>query len=99
MIMCCIKNNSSSTNRYVNESLISLGIGGKPRILDIGSASYLVPIPQKDKLYDMTDFPGLTEMNLKKGDKALLIGAGCAPLDFLRRNAEVSFFTGCYEID
>ena len=47
----------------------------------------------------MTDFPGLTEMNLKKGDKALLIGAGCAPLDFLRRNAEVSFFTGCYEID
>ena len=72
-----------------NNSYFILGIGGKQRILDIGGVPYLVPLAQKHKLYDMRDYPTLTEMGLKGEDEALVIGAGAAPWTFLGRNAEV----------
>jgi hypothetical protein len=50
---------------------------------------YLIPLAQKNKLYDMKDFPTLTEMNLSEGEEALIIGAGAAPWTYLKRNAEV----------
>ena len=73
---------------YKNSYFI-LGIGGKQRILDIGGVPYLVPLAQKHKLYDMRDYPVLTEMDLKGEEEALVIGAGAAPWTFLGRNAEV----------
>ena len=72
-----------------NYSYFILGIGGKQRILDIGGVPYLVPLAQKHKLYDMRDYPVLTEMGLKGEEEALVIGAGAAPWTFLGRNAEV----------
>ena len=68
---------------------ISLGLGGKQRILDIGGVPYLIPLAQKDKLYDMKDYPTLTNMDLKENEEALIIGAGAAPWTYLERNAEV----------
>ena len=70
-------------------SYFILGIGGKQRILDIGGVPYLVPLAQKHKLYDMRDYPVLTEMDIKGEEEALVIGAGAAPWTFLGRNAEV----------
>ena len=70
-------------------SYFILGIGGKQRILDIGGVPYLVPLAQKHKLYDMRDYPVLTDMDLKGEEEALVIGAGAAPWTFLGRNAEV----------
>ena len=49
----------------------------------------MIPLAQKNKLYDMKDFPTLTEMNLSEGEEALIIGAGAAPWTYLKRNAEV----------
>lgn len=43
-----------------------------------------MPSPQKEKLYDMKDYPSLT--GLKEG---LVIGAGAGPWPFLDRNAEM----------
>ena len=64
-------------------------MGGKERILDIGGVPYLIPLAQKHKLYNMTDYPSLTEMNLKEGEQALIVGAGAAPFTYIQRNAEV----------
>jgi len=60
------------------------GLGGETRVMDIGGVPYLMPLVQKEKLYDMADYPKMT--GLKEG---LVIGAGAAPWPFLNRNAEM----------
>ena len=62
------------------------GLGGKPRLLDIGGVPYLIPLAQKNKLYEMKDVPKLTGL---ANDDCLIIGAGAAPWTYLKRNAEV----------
>ena len=49
----------------------------------------MIPLAQKHKLYDMRDYPSLTQMNLKEGEDALIIGAGAGPFTYIQRNAEV----------
>ena len=71
-------------------NLASKGLCGNSRVLDIGGVPYLVPLAQKNKLYDMKDYPKLTGMSSK--DDCLIIGAGAAPWTYLERNAEVTFF-------
>ena len=68
-------------------NLASKGLCGNPRVLDIGGVPYLVPIAQKNKLYDMKDYPKLTGFSSK--EDCLIIGAGAAPWTYLERNAEV----------
>ena len=68
-------------------NLASKGLCGNSRVLDIGGVPYLVPLAQKNKLYDMKDYPKLTGMSSK--DDCLIIGAGAAPSTYLERNAEV----------
>jgi len=68
-------------------NLASKGLCGNSRVLDIGGVPYLVPLAQKNKLYDMKDFPKLTGMSSK--DDCLIIGAGAAPWTYLERNAEM----------
>jgi len=67
--------------------LASEGLGGKPRLLDIGGVPYLVPLAQKTKLYEMKDIPKMTDF--AKYDDCLIIGAGAAPWTHLKRNAEM----------
>jgi len=68
-------------------NLASKGLCGNPRVLDIGGVPYLVPIAQKNKLYDMKDYPKLTGFSSK--EDCLIIGAGAAPWTYLERNAEM----------
>ena len=68
------------------------GLGGKPRLLDIGGVPYLVPLAQKTKLYEMKDIPKMTDF--AKYDDCLIIGAGAAPWTHLKRNAEVVIAQG-----
>ena len=65
--------------------LASKGLCGSPRLLDIGGVPFLMPLVQREKLYDMKDYPRLT------GDQSsgLVIGAGAGPWPFLNRNAEM----------
>jgi len=46
-------------------NLASKGLCGNSRVLDIGGVPYLVPLAQKNKLYDMKDYPKLTGMSSK----------------------------------
>jgi len=68
-------------------NLASKGLCGNSRILDIGGVPYLVPLAQKNKLYDMKDYPKFTGMSSK--EDCLIIGAGAAPWTYLERNAEM----------
>lgn len=68
-------------------NLAAAGLGGHPRILDIGGVPYLVPLAQKEKLYDMKDYPKLTGFEMD--EQCLIIGAGAAPWTYLQRNAEM----------
>jgi len=65
--------------------LAAPGLGGNPRVLDIGGVPYLMPTVTKDKLYEMKDYPRLTG----SAGSGLIIGAGAAPWPFLNRNAEM----------
>jgi hypothetical protein len=62
-------------------------LSGNTSVLDCGGVPYLIPLAQKSKLYEMKDFPKLT--NFKEGEDCLMIGAGAAPWTYLERNAEV----------
>jgi len=65
--------------------LAASGLGGNPRVLDIGGVPYLMPTVTREKLYDMKDYPKLTGGT----GSGLVIGAGAAPWPFLNRNAEM----------
>merc|ERR1719516_780560 len=40
--------------------LAAPGLGGNPRVLDIGGVPYLMPMVKREKLYQMQDYPKLT---------------------------------------
>ena len=70
--------------------LAAKGLCGRTRVLDIGGVPYLVPLVQREKLYDMKTYPKLTGFSSK--EDCLIIGAGAAPWTYLKRNAEASIF-------
>uniref|UniRef100_A0A8D0H8V1 Chromosome 11 open reading frame 54 n=1 Tax=Sphenodon punctatus TaxID=8508 RepID=A0A8D0H8V1_SPHPU len=61
------------------------GICGKPRIADVGGVPYLVPLPQKDKVYDLNTMA--KEMELPG---AFILGAGAVSSRIVGVNAEVA---------
>ena len=60
---------------------------GNPKVLDIGGVPYLVPLAKKNKIYNMKDYPQLTDFGAS--EDCLIIGAGAAPWTYLERNAEM----------
>ena len=75
--------------RKHTQSITFTGLTGNTRILDIGGVPYLVPLAQVSKLYDMKDFPKLTNFDYR--EDVLILGAAAAPWTHLKRNAEVCF--------
>jgi len=68
-------------------TLASSGLSGNTRILDIGGVPYLMPLVNREKLYNMRDYPELTSST---GSPAgLVIGAGAGPWPHINRNAEM----------
>ena len=49
--------------------LAAEGLGGNPQLLHVGGVPYLVPMVQRDKLYDMKAYPSICGL-----DSALIIG-------------------------
>ncbi|GAB6026498.1 hypothetical protein CHUAL_012923 [Chamberlinius hualienensis] len=60
------------------------GIGGSPRILDIGGVPYLLPTPNREKIYNMDTVAKLAEL-----PGAFLIGAGAGPFQTVGVNCEM----------
>ncbi|KAI4495910.1 hypothetical protein M0802_008316 [Mischocyttarus mexicanus] len=66
-------------------SLSASGLSGDPTILEIGGPSYLLPLVQRDKLYDVHEL--LKRIN--NSDKSFVIGAGAGPWPYLNSNCEL----------
>lgn len=64
-------------------TLAAEGIGGSPRVLDVGGVPYLTPQVRRDKVYNMDKLAELAEL-----PGAFLIGAGGGPHHLLGVNAE-----------
>lgn len=65
--------------------LSASGLNGDPTILEVGGPSYLLPLVQREKLYDIQ--PLLQCLNYS--DKAFVIGAGAGPWPYLNCNCEL----------
>ncbi|XP_035742224.1 ester hydrolase C11orf54 homolog [Vespa mandarinia] len=65
--------------------LSASGLSGNPTILEFGGPSYLLPLVQRDKIYDIRQ---LLE-HLNYSDKAFVIGAGAGPWPYLNCNCEL----------
>lgn len=64
--------------------LLQIGLGGKPRLVEIGGPPYLLPLVQREKLYDMSYIGKLTDI-----EPSFLIGAGAGPWPYAGVNCEV----------
>ncbi|GJQ71658.1 hypothetical protein Trydic_g11354 [Trypoxylus dichotomus] len=64
-------------------TLAAPGLGGKQSLIEIGGPPYLLPLVQRDKVYDMNDIIKLISM-----DSAFIIGAGAGPFPFAGVNCE-----------
>lgn len=65
-------------------TLACKGLGGKPRLIEVGGPPYLLPLVQRNKVYDMTGLGKLADV-----DPAFLIGAGAGPWPYAGVNCEM----------
>nr|CAD7401261.1 unnamed protein product [Timema cristinae] len=65
-------------------TLACKGLGGKPRIVEIGGVPYLVPLVQRNRLYDIKDVGRLVGV-----EPAFIIGAGAGPWPYAGVNCEM----------
>lgn len=61
------------------------GFSGDEKVIDIGSPSYLLPLVNLDKVYDVRDLKQVTE-----SDPLFVVGAGAGPWPHVGSNCEVS---------
>ena len=69
--------------------LYILGLGGRLNIVEVGGPPYLLPLVQREKVYDLQ--PMLKD--LKYGERAFAAGAGAGPWPYLNQNCEVITIT------
>lgn len=62
-------------------------MNGDETVIDVGSPSYLLPLVNLNKLYDIKDFKQITG-----SDPLFVVGAGAGPWPYAGVNCEVSFF-------
>ncbi|XP_066997889.1 ester hydrolase C11orf54 homolog isoform X1 [Anabrus simplex] len=65
-------------------TLACKGLGGKPRLVEVGGVPYLVPLVKREKLYDVKDVGHFAEV-----DPAFIIGAGAGPWPHAGVNCEM----------
>lgn len=65
-------------------TLASKGLGGNTKLVEIGGPPFLLPLVQKDKVYDLKDIA-----HLVKSPKVFIIGAGAGPFPYAGVNCEV----------
>ncbi|KAK7506077.1 hypothetical protein BaRGS_00002799 [Batillaria attramentaria] len=64
--------------------LSAKGICGSPRLADVGGPPFLLPLPQKDKSYNLAEIAKLVEL-----PEAFVIGAGAGPWKQIGTNSEL----------
>lgn len=63
--------------------LAGKGLNGNPKLIEFGGVPYLLPLGNRDKVYDLKDIAKLAE-----ADPTLLIGAGAGPHPYIGSNCE-----------
>lgn len=64
--------------------MLLIGLGGNPRLLEVGGPPFLLPLYDKTKIYDLKDLVQLIGLN-----DAFVIGAGAGPWPHVGKNCEV----------
>ncbi|XP_060074383.1 ester hydrolase C11orf54 homolog [Ylistrum balloti] len=64
--------------------LVSEGLGGSPRLADVGGPAFLTPTPQLDKKFTFAQIAKLAEL-----PGAFMIGAGAGPWEHVGCNSEM----------
>jgi len=64
-------------------TLANKGLNGNPRLVEVGGPPYLLPLVQRNKVYDLRDIAKLASL-----DSALIIGAGAGPFPYATVNCE-----------
>ncbi|XP_018336914.1 ester hydrolase C11orf54 homolog isoform X2 [Agrilus planipennis] len=64
-------------------TLASEGLGGNPRVVEIGGVPYLAPIAQLNKVYDLKDIERFSGLK-----SAFIVGAGAGPHPYAGVNCE-----------
>lgn len=72
--------------RQAPYNLAGAGLGGNPRVADIGGQAHLAPIPKRDKIYSLLDMTRSMEMNQETG---FILGAGAGPFRIVGMNSEL----------
>lgn len=65
--------------------LAQKGLCGNEKIADVGGPPYLIPTPQRDKVYSLKDIASV----LGLGNDAFLLGAGAGPFHVVGTNCEL----------
>ncbi|XP_076234081.1 ester hydrolase C11orf54 homolog [Calliopsis andreniformis] len=66
-------------------TLAAPGLNGTPTVLEVGGPSFLLPTPQKNKLYNVKEL--LNQLEYPKN--SLVIGAGAGPWPHINSNCEL----------
>ncbi|XP_025088860.1 ester hydrolase C11orf54 homolog [Pomacea canaliculata] len=66
-------------------NLSAKGLCGSPRLADVGGPPYLLPLPQKDKLYNQAEIARQVEL-----PGAFILGAGAGPWQVVGVNSELA---------
>ncbi|CAH0554431.1 unnamed protein product [Brassicogethes aeneus] len=64
-------------------TLADKGLNGDPKLVEVGGPPFLLPLVQKDKVYDVKDIAKLAH-----SDPAFVIGAGAGPHPYIGKNCE-----------
>ena len=64
--------------------LADIGLGGSPKILDVGGVPYLIPTPDKTRIYNFGDLANIIGMK-----NPFVIGAGAGGCHILGVNSEM----------
>ena len=72
---------------FIDAVLSLTGLGGDASLVDLGGVPYLVPIAQRDRVYNLAHLPRL--MGLPADQQAFMIGAGAGPWKHLNTNCEM----------
>ncbi|KAJ8876284.1 hypothetical protein PR048_024194 [Dryococelus australis] len=66
-------------------TLASKGLGGQPRLIELGGVPYLMPVYKREKLYDIKDVAKLTEI-----EPAFIIGPSMGSWSFRDTSSEMA---------
>lgn len=64
-------------------TLANKGLHGSSRLIEVGGPPYLLPLVQRDKVYDLRDIAQLADL-----DAAFVVGAGAGPFPYAGANCE-----------